>query len=26
GNESDWSNEACGWFGLTAPGGLVVGP
>lgn len=26
GNESDWSNEDCGWFGLTAPGGLVVGP
>ena len=25
GNESDWSGEACGWFGLTAPGGLVVG-
>ena len=26
GKESDWSNEACGWFGLTGPGGLVVGP
>ena len=26
GNESDWSGEACGWFGLTRPSGLVVGP
>ena len=26
GNESDWSNEDSGWFGLTAPSGLVVGP
>ena len=26
GNESDWSNEDCGWFGLTGPSGLVVGP
>ncbi len=26
GNESDWSNEDCGYFGFTAPSGLVVGP
>ena len=26
GKESSFSNEDCGWFGLTGPSGLVVGP
>ena len=25
-NESDWSNEDCGFFGLTGASGLLVGP